>query len=677
MRENSSWFKGRLNESKGYIRMNKSLKGKLMFSYIIIALISIMSIASLTYFNNKNILTKKVGELSKKTSAQTQLSIDNYLSEIENATSLVFANDNVRIYDPLDKSMDQFQNIQVSNEIDEYLLSISLMQNFTDFALIYEDGAAIGKTSETIKNSYDMKTLFKELNGQVNPNKNKSSWFTGKGGNYSKLYYAKQVNSRTIMLTSIYTSELDEIFKNTNDGSGTVLSLADSADNIIYSTDKNKIGTKIEDNFNKEIKGVTSKLIESSNSLITLNTCNNGWRLINEIPKSYILHEVQTSGILTIIITIVCIVVSGIFGLFFAKRISNPINRLVHKMKEAEDGDLTVVADVVGEDEIAKLSNSFNSMIVSIKTLIEETRSVSETVVNEAKDLKEMSQQTSEIAEGISKAMEGIAEGAVEQSSELDSTITIMDNLASSIDNIISNISNVSSISTQTKKIGDESLGIVKGLEIKTKNTNEVMEDITTNIEILTESIKEIEQVIGMIREISEETNLLSLNASIEAARAGESGKGFSVVAEEVKKLAEESRKSTESINKVIKNVYEKASITKNLIDNSRDVFREQSEAVTFTNNSFVNIISSTEKVTDSIETIEKLMDEINKQKDITLGSTNSIKIITETSSANTEEVLAATQEQTASAEHLEERSMKLGEIVKNLEDSLSRFKTK
>lgn len=663
----------------GDISIRKSLKAKLIASYIMMALISITLIASLTYFNNIRTLTNKVGELSKSSSTQTQLTIDNYLNEIQNATSLIFANDNILVFNPLEKGMDQFQKEQISKGIDEYLLSISLMQNFTDFVLVYEDGTAIGRTSETIKNSYDTKTLYKDLKEEVKNNKSKANWFTGKDGKYNKLYYAKQVNDKVMILTSIYTSELDDALEKVNDGNGMVLSLIDKQDTVIYSTDKSKIGSKIADNIKKEINidGVNSKIFEVSNNLITLNTCNNGWRLIDEIPKGYILREIQTSGIVTIIMTIICIVISGMFGLVCAKRISNPINDLAIKMKKAEEGDLTVITDVSGDDEIGRLSKSFNSMISSIRNLIEKTRNVSEVITSEAKELREMSKQTSEMAEGISKAMEGIAEGTVDQSNELDGTLIVMENLSNSINNIIDNVSNVTIASNETKKVGDESLNIVKGLEIKTENTNEAMGEITLNLEVLTESIKEIEQVIEIIQGISEETNLLSLNASIEAARAGESGKGFAVVAEEVKKLAEESRKSSEGISKIIKNIYSNANNTKNLIDISRRVFKEQSEAVTFTNNSFVNIINSTGKITTGLSEIEKLMDGINLQRDKTLELTSNIKYITENSSANTEEVLAATEEQTASAGNLEESSMRLNESVKELEASLSIFKTK
>jgi methyl-accepting chemotaxis protein len=595
------------------------------------------------------------------------------LYEIQNASSLVFANDGIMVFNTAN-SMDAYEKQQKTNDIQEYLLSISLLQNFNDFALVYGDGNTIGKISETTKKLYDVKNLYGEIKEKVSSSKSKGRWFTGKNGNYNTLYYAKQVTDNTMMITSIYTNELNEIFNQLNDNSGSVIRLCDE-DNIIYSTNNDEIGQKLDNEIGEQIKDTVSNTFESNKSLVVHNTCDNGWGLVNSIPTSYIFGEIKTTGIFTVIITVICIILSGLFGVYFAKKISSPIKDLVDKMKQAEDGDLTVKTDFTGEDEIGMLSSSFNIMIDKIRALIEETKHVSKIVIDEADAIKSMSSQTYSISEGVSIAMEGIASGTLNQANELENTVSTMDKLALSINNIISNISSVTYISNETKHIGDESLNIVQGLKAKTIHTNEIMDEITTNINILSESIKEIEQVIELIKGISEQTNLLSLNAGIEAARAGESGMGFAVVAEEVKELAEQSRASTDSIYKVIRDVYNKANSAIELIDNSKKAFKEQTQAVEFTNSSFINIISSTENITKEINNIEALMNEINAQKEETIKSTKSIKMITENSSANTEEVLAATEEQTANAGNLEERSNRLGQTAKELEEAINKFR--
>lgn len=200
------------------------------------------------------------------------------------------------------------------------------------------------------------------------------------------------------------------------------------------------------------------------------------------------------------------------------------------------------------------------------------------------------------------------------------------------------------------------------------------MSEITSNINALNKSVIEIEQVLELIKSINEQTNLLSLNARIEAARVGENGKGFAVVAEEIRKLADESKKSTDSVSNVIKNVYNNTASTVELIRISEKVFKEQNEAVNFTNDSFINIINSTEKIVSHVKSMDDLINEINCQKEKTLESTNNIKIITETSSANTEQVLAATEEQTASAETLEQNSNQLNDTIQALSYSLNKF---
>ena len=654
--------------------INSSLKNKLILTYVAIAFIPILIVSSLSFIINKTILTNKVSNLSNNVSIQVKLNIDNYLNEIEDATSLVFAHDNILTFSPSNSSLNEYDITNLKNEIDEYLLSISLLQNFTDFSLIYEDGTTIGKISETKKKLYNMNTLYSDLKSTIVNNKNKCSWISGKDDNFNKLYYIKEVNDNALMLTSIYTDELDEIFNKLNDGSGSSYTLINNDNFVIYSNNKDSIGSKIQTNISKNISDSTSKVFRTNNDLVTLNTCNNNWKLISIIPESYIFKEIHTTGIVNGIIALVCMIASGILGSLFAKRISNPISDIVKKMKKAENGDLSVQTEITGNNEIGALGNSFNNMITNIGNLINHTQSASDIVKNKSSEMKEMSKQTYEISEGISKAMEDIANGALNQSTELNKTLNTMENLSEKINSMVSNISNVTTLSNSAKNIGNKSLILIKELQNKNENTNKLISETTSNIKKLTNSVRQIETVLELINSINKQTNLLSLNAGIEAARAGENGKGFAVVAEEIRKLADQSKQSTDNVSKVIKNVYDNATSTVQLIETSEKVFNEQNEAINFTNDSFVNIIDSNEKISFYVKLMNELINEINIQKEETLKSANNMKLITESSSANTEEVLAATEEQTASAETLEQNSNQLSDTVKSLSDSLSTF---
>ena len=269
-------------------KLTNSLKGKLILTYVGLSFVSILLISSISYFISKNTLTNKVSSLSNNISIQTKLNIDSYLSEIENATSLVFAHDNILIFNPSTSNLNSYEIEKTKKEIDEYLLSVSLLQNFTDFALIYDDGTTIGKVSETTKKLYDMNSIYSDLKNSVKDSKSKSAWLSGKNNNFNKLFYIKQINENSLMLTSIYTYELDEIFEKLNDSNGSSLTLLNDLNDVIYSNNKDLIGSKVEDSISKNIADNTSKIFNSNNSLITLNTCENGWKLINSIPENYI-----------------------------------------------------------------------------------------------------------------------------------------------------------------------------------------------------------------------------------------------------------------------------------------------------------------------------------------------------------------------------------------------------
>jgi methyl-accepting chemotaxis protein len=178
-----------------------------------------------------------------------------------------------------------------------------------------------------------------------------------------------------------------------------------------------------------------------------------------------------------------------------------------------------------------------------------------------------------------------------------------------------------------------------------------------------------------MIKSISEQTNLLALNASIEAARAGEAGRGFSVVAEEIRKLAEESDQFSETIAVIVRNLQNEVSQAVEEINKMTTIVHNQSDGVNKTKEKFNGIAKSIEKTTRLIEILTQSSDEMKNKKEDILESIHNLSEISETNAAATEEVSASVQEQTASMDEIAHSSQNLLSLADATKEMISKFK--
>jgi methyl-accepting chemotaxis protein len=187
--------------------------------------------------------------------------------------------------------------------------------------------------------------------------------------------------------------------------------------------------------------------------------------------------------------------------------------------------------------------------------------------------------------------------------------------------------------------------------------------------------MQEINNIIKVISQVSDQTNLLSLNATIEAARAGEAGRGFAVVAEEIKKLAEQTRASSKTIENMLREISEKTQKTVTEAGMAHNTIMDQIAAVDLTNKAFYNISDSMKEITVLMNNMESSVAEMHDQKIKTQLSLENISSVSEESAAISEEVSAATEEQRNSAQGLSNLSKEMNEIAINLEEAISLFK--
>lgn len=647
-----------------------NLRRKLLISYICITFISVSLVSILTYRNTEMILTNKIIKFSENINSQTKLNINQYLTGIENSVAIAFSDTNIMNFNPYSANLIDSDYLQNKERVESYLKSLSMLNKCTDFALVYDDGSIIGQTSDITLKLFNKDTIYSDFDSRLEESEKKSVWLTGIKDNFNKIFYIKRLKENTILMVSVNNSGLDEIFGKLQNINNTIYSLVDSQNKIIYSSDNGYTGTSMKINDESEAEGQ----IEDKNNLVLYTTCNNDWKLVSYISNKYVLEDITKTAIYTLIIGIFCILSALVIGSIISKKISMPINILARKIEEVSKGNLTVKTDIHTNDEIEQLSNSFNMMVDKIRVLLENATNVVNIVAKESKGMNEMSCESQQISNEIAVAMGEIANGSSNQLEELGFTTETMNNLAISINNMKLSVKEVSDISNETSNVGNKSIKTIDELQIKNNNSNRILDDITTNIEALIASIIQIENVVTIIDEFNEQTNLLSLNASIEAARAGEHGAGFSVVADEVRKLAYQSKSSTDNIHNIIKNIYVKVNSINSLINNSKVVFKEQTDSVKSTYGSFTNIIEYNKKITNAIKLIDSIMREIDIQKEKTLNYTNSVKAILENSSANIEEVFASAEEQSNKAESMKDHSSNLNNSIIGLETSLKVF---
>ena len=359
----------------------------------------------------------------------------------------------------------------------------------------------------------------------------------------------------------------------------------------------------------------------------------------------------------------------------FRKRILLPLRDLGGMMVEAGEGDLTVRSSIATEDEVGLLARECNALVDSLSVIAGEVRKYSEAVSGSATQLSASSEEINSSTMEISSSVQQIAHGAELQSRKIEETSSAMEAITSGSSDIAGQAESASRTSEEAARFALEGEQATSEAIDKIGEVREAIETLAGSVELLGHRSEEIGDIVDLITSIAEQTNLLSLNAAIEAARAGESGRGFSVVAEEVRKLADGSGKAAEQIGELIKDVQsETAKAVKYMEAGTREVALG-TEVVGRTGDSL-------RRITDAVSRTAMLAEQIAHSSAEQTGKTTSvdkavheIAAVVEENAASAEETAAATQQQTACMQEISASAQELAEMAERLEESVRLFR--
>ena len=427
----------------------------------------------------------------------------------------------------------------------------------------------------------------------------------------------------------------------------------------------------------EELSGVKYVTYDGQEYLYIYKTSEEtGATLVYLVPEEKVTASALAIRGVTIVLVAIACIVAVLTGLGISLNITRSMSSIIKRLKKVAEGDLTVQMNTKGNSEFAMLNRHIENMIENTRKLIVEVDEIVNVVNLSAEDVEGVSGQLEQSSNGILEALEEIDIGVSQQANDAQDCLLQMDNLSQTIEDVTDKIDNTSATSETTKEIVLKSISTMEVLSNQTKDTIEVTSKVKSDVKVLEISSSEIKKFVSIIADIAEQTNLLSLNASIEAARAGEAGRGFSVVAEEIRKLADGSRQAAEEINKVVEIIEKQTHETVGTAAKAEKIVEEQAETVNATKEAFQKIYQATEEVISCVDDVKEKVKGMDKERAGTLEAISSISAVSEETAASSSNVFSIAESQKETVALLTKASDELKINMEELKLAVSVFKT-
>lgn len=436
----------------------------------------------------------------------------------------------------------------------------------------------------------------------------------------------------------------------------------------------------VSEDIQKNKIGVLECKINNQSKILSYMHLNNSFILAVTAPEDEVLKSTNRLKFLILLIGGIQLIVIAVISVFISNKISKPIKEVTNTLSRISDYDLASDLDKVNDvakqkDELSIMAKELINMQKELGNLIKSVKENTDMIADNSNNLSDSMNDATSSIEGIAKATDEMANGASNLARNIQDSTEKLELLAQEIDKAEGSSSSIKWYIEDTIASNSAGIDAAKKLDASVKENISVLQKLERQVEILDVKSQSINVITDTIKGITSNINLLSLNASIEAARAGAAGKGFSVVAEEIRKLAYETASSTKKIENIIREIKEEIRKTEEQLANSKEVITKMNSTSTDTAKVFESINRSTKNIIDQVNSLTGSIKSIYGSKNTIIGSVEEISAVSEQYASTTEEISASIQEQYAVIEQISQSSNELKKIALDLENIISKFK--
>ncbi|MCR2804824.1 methyl-accepting chemotaxis protein [Paenibacillus soyae] len=673
----------------------KSVGTKLFAINFISIIVCVLTVGLIAYSQSKSLIEKNVSEASFQTVNQVTSNLDNVFQSYADLTLQVLIDkDIIDNLNTIVKSEDDFDILQANRLISERLSNYvmgnktitgaALVPSNPDRSLITVGSRNSKKAAELSSTGWFKGTLEKE--GRV-------YWIEPQeGGIIASSATDSVAISRTIktsyekeafvLVIEINSKSLVEQYSNVQFGDKSTLSIVNGAGQYVVNADYSLIGqphiVSLPAEGDKAAQGSEKMKTANGDSVLAAYQTSeqSGWRFVATIPVKQLVEDAEIIRSLTWLMVLLAAVIAIAIGYLVVRTIAQPLVTLRNLMVEGSNGNLTVRSTLRNRtDEIGELSDSFNEMMSQITELAKQTTRSAADVLQTATDLTDASRKTAISAKEIAVATEEIANGATSLAVEAERGSDITSHMNDQMKNVIDANGQMAGSAVSVEKASEQGTAYMGQLIQKTGMTEEMTRSMVEKVDALKESTGSIVKILDVLNNLTKQTNILSLNATIEAARAGVAGKGFMVVADEIRKLADQSRQSIDVVGRITAKIQGEIEETVRVLSEAYPLFQEQILSVREANQIFLTVRGQMGQFVEKLELATNSINELNQSQTVLSDAMTSVSAVAEQASATSEEVASLSSEQLGISEGLVVLSEKLDAVSKGLQESLSKFK--